>query len=613
MLDRRELLSTVAIAGVGATLPGLAAAQGIARNTQLRATVDRFADKVLALSPEQATGLGLDKGARADLKSRLNDRSEEARTTSLNLASSMRAQLAAVPRSVLSGPDLTLYDTVTYALDLSLAARPFAYGDNGFAPLGAGAEPYPVTQQNGDYNQVPEFLDSQHQIETRADADAYLARLDAFGPALAQESACITADAARNVIPPSFILATTLTQLRGIRATPAAKQKMVTSIATRTAAKGIAGDWAARATRIVESRVYPALDGQIAVLDAVRASADDRAGVWRLPEGDAYYAWALKCGTTTLLTADAVHRTGMAQTAELQARMDGLLRKQGMTKGRVGERLSALTRDPRYIYPNTDEGRAATIAYVQGRIDAIRPLLPRMSAFGLRADLKVKRVPEDIQDGAALGYMNFASLDGARPAIYYINLKDNGNWPRWTLATLTAHEGVPGHAFQGAYLAEHAAELPTIVSLMGFNAFVEGWALYSEQLVDELGLYADDPLGQLGELQALNFRAARLVVDTGLHSKRWTRAQAIDWMVANTGRARTAVTSEVDRYCVAPGQACGYKIGHNEILRLRAKAQAELGARFDLRGFDDAIVTTGGVPLQVLASVVDRWAATRRA
>jgi len=613
MLDRRELLSTAAIAGVGAAMPGISLAQGAARNPQLRAKVDRFADEVLAMSPEQATGLGLDKDSRAGLKSRLNDRSEVARTASLNLASAMCAQLAAVSRSGLSGPDLTLYDTVAYALDLSLAARPFAYGDNGFGPLGGGAIPYPVTQQNGGYNQIPEFLDSQHQIETRADADAYLARLDAFGPALAQESDRITADAARNVVPPSFILATTLKQLRGMRATPAAAQKMVTSIATRTAAKGIAGDWAARATRIVEGRVYPALDGQIAVVDAVHASADERAGVWKLPQGEAYYAWALKCGTTTPLTPDEVHHTGLAQTAQLQARMDGLLKAQGMSKGSVGERLSALTRDPRYIYPDTAAGRADCLGYVQARIDAVRPLLPRMSALGLRADLKVKRVPEDIQDGAALGYMNFASLDGSRPAIYYINLKEMANWPRWTLSSLTAHEGVPGHAFQGAYLAEHAAELPTIVSLMGFNAFVEGWALYSEQLVDELGLYTADPLGQLGELQALNFRAARLVVDTGLHSKRWTRAQSIDWMVANTGRARSAVTSEVDRYCVAPGQACGYKIGHNEILRLRAKAQAELGPRFDLRGFDDAVVATGGVPLQVLPSVVDRWAATRRA
>jgi uncharacterized protein (DUF885 family) len=233
--------------------------------------------------------------------------------------------------------------------------------------------------------------------------------------------------------------------------------------------------------------------------------------------------------------------------------------------------------------------------------------MPKLSHLGLKADVIVKRVPEDIQDGAALGYMNFASLDGSRPAIYYINLKSTSLWPKYQIATLTAHEGVPGHTWQGAYLAERSAEIPLISSLLGFNAFVEGWALYSEQLCDEFGLYADDPFSKIGMLQALQFRACRLVADTGLHNLRWSRAETVKFLMTETGRGEGAMTSETDRYCVAPGQACGYKTGHNEILRLRADAKATLGEKFDIAGFNDTLVKTGGVPLSLLPGAVSAW------
>jgi len=231
----------------------------------------------------------------------------------------------------------------------------------------------------------------------------------------------------------------------------------------------------------------------------------------------------------------------------------------------------------------------------------------------MKAPLVIKRVPEDIQAGASLGYMNFAALDGSRPAIYYINLKSTSLWPKYQLTTLTAHEGLPGHTWQGAYLAEHHKDIPLMSSLMGFNAFIEGWALYSEQLCDEMGLYANDPLGQLGYLQAQQFRACRLVVDTGLHAMKWTRQQSIDFLVQNTGRGVNAMTSETDRYSVSPGQACGYKMGHNELIALRDRAKASLGDKFDLAGFNDAVVKTGGVPLTVLATAVDAYIKTEKA
>ena len=302
---------------------------------------------------------------------------------------------------------------------------------------------------------------------------------------------------------------------------------------------------------------------------------------------------------------------GLEQNRAIESRMDALLKAQGLTQGTVGERMQALTRDPRFLFPNTDAGKAQVIEYLNGRIAALRPLLPKMSRLSLKAPVLVKRVPVDIEAGASLGYMNFPSLDGSRPAIYYINLKDTALWPKWTLPTLTAHETIPGHAWQGAYLAEHHAELPLITAMMGFNANVEGWALYAEQMADELGYYKDDPYGRLGYLQALQFRACRLVVDTGLHAKRWTREQAVEFLVAKTGRAQGAMNSEVDRYCSTPGQACGYKVGHTELLRLRDKAKAALGARYDLRDFDDAVITAGSVPMDVMATVVDRYIAAK--
>ena len=289
--------------------------------------------------------------------------------------------------------------------------------------------------------------------------------------------------------------------------------------------------------------------------------------------------------------------------------MDAILKTRGMTQGSVGERVQSLNADTRQLFPDTDQGRQALLDYCNDRIAAVRALMPRLSRLGLEAPLTIRRVPADIQDGASLGYMNYASLDGTRPAIYYINLKSTSLWPKYQIPTLTAHEGVPGHTWQGAYLAEHHREIPLISQLMGFNAFVEGWALYAEQLVDELGFYADDPFGQIGYLQAQQFRACRMVVDTGLHALQWTREQAIRFLVAQTGKGLEAMTSEVDRYCASPGQACGYKVGHNEILRQRERARSALGARFDLAAFNDTLVKTGGVPMTLLGTAVDQLVA----
>lgn len=603
MTTRRHLLLTGAALGLAASPLAAFAAEGEGVNdTRLAGLLDAFVKEILADAPQTASSLGKDKGADAALKRRLDDVSAGGRAKQIAAYADRAKRLRALPRASLRGRDLTTYDSVLYAQDVGAEGGRFGYGKD-------YANPYVVSQQDGTVVNTGEFLNAQHLIETRDDAEAYLARLEQYGTALDQESDRIKDAAGKGVILPDFLLATALRQGEEARAQDPAATRLVGSLAERAKAKGIDGDWQARATAIVAQKVFPALERQIAVLKSQQPRATHDAGVWKFRDGADYYRWGLKYNTTTDRAPAEIHKAGLDQGAEIDAMMDGILKAQGFTQGTVGERMGALTKDPRFVYPNTEAGKREVLAYIEGRIAAIRPFIPKFSKLDLKAPVEVRAVPKEIEAGAGLGYMNFAALDGSRPAIYYVNLSDTANWPKYTLASLSMHEALPGHAWQGAYLAERPGEIHTIASLMNFGAFTEGWALYAEQLADEVGLYADDPMGRLGYLQALRFRAARLVVDTGLHDKRWTREQAVAWMVAATGRSVGAITSEVDRYCASPGQACAYKTGHNEIVRLRAKAQAALGDRFDLRDYNDAVVTTGGCPLAVLEGVVDRYVA----
>lgn len=604
---RRDVLAGAVAFGA---LMGAGAYAAPVADPRLSTLLAAMADEILRASPEQATSLGLDTGARAGLKSRLSDRSLGRVSADAAAGRARLRRLERIDRGTLNDEDRVRYDAVRFAVELGGDGERFQFGDNSYlAAMGGGAVPYVVSQQNGAYSGIPEFLNSQHQINTRADADAYLARMAAYARQIDQESARVTRDARCGVVAPDFILDNAIGQITAARGQAAGESQLVQSLVTRAKAKSISGDFEGSATHLLEAKINPALDRQLASLKAARARATSDAGVWKLPDGADYYSWLLKIGTTTARTPDEIHEMGIEQGRAIDAQMDGLLRSQGLTQGTVGERTSALTKDPRFVYPNNEEGRTQLLSYVTGKIAALRAITPRISRLPLNANVDVKRVPPDIQDGAALGYMNFASLDGSRPAIYYINLKDTGLWPRWTITSLSAHEAIPGHAWQGAYLAEHHDEIPLITSLMGFNAFIEGWALYAEQLADEFGLYADDALGRLGYLQAQRFRATRLIVDTGLHHKRWSRERAIGTLVEMTGRAEGAARSEIDRYCASPGQACGYKVGHTEIVRLREMARTALGPKFDLRDFDDAVVRTGGVPLTVLETAIRAFVA----
>ncbi|MGE0828821.1 MAG: DUF885 family protein, partial [Hyphomonadaceae bacterium] len=282
-------------------------------------------------------------------------------------------------------------------------------------------------------------------------------------------------------------------------------------------------------------------------------------------------------------------------------------------RGTTAERVRQLSTRSDQLYPNTDAGRTQLLADLNRQMAAIIARMPEVMGAQARAGCEIRRVPAEIEAGAPGGYYMNASLDGSRPGAYYINLRDTAEWPRFTLPTLTYHEAVPGHHWQGT-IQQEAQGLPFIRSaLMGFNAYSEGWGLYSEQLADEMGVYGDNPLGRVGYLQSMLFRSSRLVVDTGIHHLRWTREQAIQSMLQATGDQESSVTTEIERYSVWPGQACGYMVGRQAINRIRDSARATLGNRFDLRGFHDAVLLNGGVPLSVLETIVNEWAASRQA
>lgn len=513
-------------------------------------------------------------------------------------------------RSVSTAVALNL-DVATTAFDLAVQGWAFPFGEMGVlnGQNSFRNSPYVTSQLCGAFVDQPDFLDSRHVIENAADADAYLARMEDYAGELTSENERIAANTAQGVILPDFLLDITLGQMKAARAQPIDQSGLVRSVADRAGKAGLRGDYAARAAAIVRDRIQPAMDGQIAVLDAARSRATADAGVWHLKDGPAWYAWALRFATTTDRSPDEIHALGQEQVRALHARMEVILKSQGMTQGSIGERLSALGKRPDLLFANTDAGRVELLAYLNGRIADVRSRLPRAFGTLVKGNLIIKRVPPAIQDGAPNGYAAAGSIDGKQPGNYYINLKDTGIWPRYSLPTLCYHEGIPGHVWQG----EYANKLPLIRTYLTFNAYSEGWGLYAEQLASELGVYEGDPLGELGYLQSIAFRACRLVVDTGIHAKRWTPAQAVDWFQANTGMSRMQLVSEVNRYCAMPAQACGYKMGHNEMNRLRDKARMALGTRFDLRAYDDVVVGSGNVPLTLLERVVDGYIAKTRA
>jgi uncharacterized protein (DUF885 family) len=606
---RRQFLASTAAVTTLSALPACArgqssaapAAPGDAAAERLLAAT---AEQLLTDDPAQATSLGIDKGERAHLRSMLQDRSAAGLAKVAEGLRKRHAELGALNLDTLSPVMRTNVETVRTSLALALDGFKFPYGD--VAVGGWRNSPYVVVQNVGAYLDTPRFLDSDHKVETADDARSWLARFEQYAGQLDGETERLKIAYDKGVVAPDFLLDKALRQIALTRGGDVGKWALLTDFARKPS---VTGDQATAAAKIAASKIAPALDRQIAELKRHRANATSDAGVWKFPDGDAYYAWALRAATTTNMTPDEVHRTGREELKRLQAEMDGILRKQGFTKGSVGARMTALGKNPRFLYPDNDEGRREILAYMTKTIQDMRAKMPRAFHTLVRGNVEVKRLPLAEEPGAPGAYGGAGSIDGTQPGRVWLNLRTTHLHTRYSLATLAYHEGIPGHAWQG----EYTFKLPLVRSLLGFNAYSEGWALYAEQLGAELGAYDADPIGRLGYLQSLAFRACRLVVDTGLHAKRWTRNQAVDWFATTNGSSVEEVSGEVDRYCSWPGQACGYKIGHTHINQLRRKTQAALGKRYDFRAFNDAVVLGGNVPLTVLDDVIDRHIAGRRA
>ena len=603
-ISRRTFLMTSAAAVGVAACARTTELGGVGTDSaaQARRIYDIVFEQMLRLEPEAATSLGLDTGARAALKSRLGDPSVTGRNGWWAPLVEALPRLRAIEPQSLPMRERAFRDTALWFGERAVDRQSLTYG--------SGAAPYIITQLYGAYVSLPNFLDVQHKIETRADAEAYLERLEAYPGVIDGEVAMAREDSAAGIIPPDFILDKTIRQTATALADRGSENLLVRSLVSRAREKNLPGDWEARATRIVDGPVAAALGRQAELLQDQRRQATSQAGIGRLPGGDEIYAHTLRVYTSTGMSAREVHQLGLDEVARLTAEADPLLRQQGINDGPIGQRIAALERLPGQLFANDDSGRQELLTYISGWMDRLRPRMPEIFSSIPTSPMEVRRVPVAIEVGSAGAYAQSTDIEGTRPGIFYINLQDVHSRPRFGLPTLTAHEAIPGHLWQGA-IVNSAGDIPMFHRATGISAFAEGWGLYAETLVDELGFYRDDPLSRIGMIQSFLFRSARLVVDTGIHAMGWDREQAIRYFMDTVGRNRGATEREIDRYVARPGQATAYKIGHNEMLRIREETKRRLGSRFDIKAYHDLVLLNGDIPLEVLASLASEWDGSR--
>ncbi|MCA9693648.1 MAG: DUF885 domain-containing protein [Myxococcales bacterium] len=491
------------------------------------------------------------------------------------------------------------YDVLEWFLADQADAARFAFHD------------YPVNQLAGLQSELPDFMINTHQLTDEETAADYVARVERFGVAIDQVLESVTYREQRGVAPPRFVMTRVLEETRAFVRPPTREHVLFTHFAAALAELPVdADDRAALEDRLaaaLEDVVYPAYGRLIDHYAALEPTASEDDGVWKLPDGAAYYAAMLRHHTTTELGAAEIHAIGLAEVARIQAEMKEILQAEGRDATDFGATMQALAGEPRFLYPDTDDGRAQILADYQAIIDEIDAGMGAVFTLRPTAGVTVERVPEFKQATAPGAYYESAPLDGSKPGVFYVNLRSVAEIPRFGMRTLAYHEAIPGHHYQ-ITVARDLEGVPFFRRIIPFTAYIEGWALYAERVALEQG-FERDPYDRLGALQAELFRAVRLVVDTGIHHARWTRAEAIEYMLANTGMPRTDVIAEIERYIVTPGQACAYKVGQLKLLELRARAQAQLGARFELAAFHALVLERGALPLTLLEREVDAWIA----
>lgn len=470
---------------------------------------------------------------------------------------------------------------------------------------------YPVNQLFGVQSGFPTFMATTHRLLAPRDCEYYRQRLIAAGPKFDQLLESLKLREEKGIIPPRFVVEKVLIEMKNFINQPVAENILATSFKERVAKiKDMTGEQRAGFQKRIETaitdNVSPAYKKLIAYFEALLPKTTTDDGVWKLPDGDAFYAYALRKSTTTTLNPEQVHELGLAEVARIEGEMRALLDANGFAGRPIPEAIDALQKDPKFLFPKDDKGRADALAEYKRLIDDAIQRCQLLFATAPKAKIEVQRVPVFKEATSPGAYYNGASLDGTRPGIFYANLRDMSELPKWGMRTLAYHEGVPGHHWQIA-TAQELKGLPQFRKLIPFTAYQEGWALYTEWLAKEAGWYEGDPFGDLGRLQAELFRAVRLVVDTGIHAKRWPREQAIAYMREKTGMGEKEVTAEIERYIVNPGQACAYKLGMLKIQELRKRAQTELGPKFDQRQFHDVVLKNGALPLEILEEQVNAY------
>jgi uncharacterized protein (DUF885 family) len=470
---------------------------------------------------------------------------------------------------------------------------------------------YPVNQLFGVQNQFPSFMANTHRLLNRKDCEYYRMRLEALPKKFDQLLENLKVREQKQIMPPRFVVEEVLKEMTDFVAKPASENILATSFKARAAkieslTPVQRADFQAQVETAISGKVYPAYHKLIDYFRELSPKTTTDDGVWKLPDGDAYYAHLLRENTTTTLRPDELHNLGLREVARIEAEMRAILDANGFAGQPIGESMEKLAKDPRFLFTNDDKGRADAQAEYKQLIAEATARSRQLFLTVPKAKIEVRRVPQFKEATAPGAYYEGAAMDGTRPGIFYANLRDMNEVPKWSMPTLAYHEGVPGHHWQISTALELKG-LPQFRKVIPFTAYAEGWALYCEWLAKKAGWYDNDPFGDLGRLQAELFRAVRLVVDTGIHAKRWTREQAIAYMREKTGMGEKEVTSEIERYIVSPAQACAYKVGMLKIQELRTRAEHELGAKFDQREFHDAVLKNGALPLEILEEQVNDY------
>ncbi len=581
------------------------------QNKEFLGYIDSIAKDVLQRDPFSATSLGVtEEYVGQSFNDKISDMSQASVEHEKSENGRLQEALSMYDPVNLSGTALTTYQLLKNSLELGESFKPILNGAFGAFSY---FTPFPITHISGPHINLPRALQTEHPLTSEKDARDYISRLSAVKEEFTGLANVIKKDMEMGLLPPEFAVKGAIGFIDQFLSPSTEQHPLVVTFAARLKegsdlSQEQVDELAAEVSEIVAARVYPGYEVLKDSLIDMLANASKNAGVWDLENGKELYQLALKNFGSGDKTAEEIHQLGLAEVDRIQKEMAAILKAEGYETNDVIGTYNTLSEEKRFLYDNNDEGRQKLLDDLNSQMANITDLLPNILVTLPKADVEVRRISEFEQDGAPGGYYTPPSLDGSRPGIYWINLKDTADWPSFTLPTLTYHEASPGHHLQ-VTIAQEISDMPILRNLIWYSAYGEGWALYAEVLAKELGLYDSDAYGDLGRLQSELFRAARLVVDTGIHHKQWSREEAIEYMHGAVGGSLASVTREVERYSVWPGQACSYKLGQITILELREKARNQLGDKFDLRTFNDQVLIHGAISLPVLVEKIDTWLA----